>query len=165
MEILEAKQYVTRALSTMGAVHFHTPAETIDLVTKYTRITLGDEKTVSGTPKLGYIPSNIKGVYYVIFCDNCNAKCRKAYPTLLNIRGDKVMKFLCGKCAGKKYERKKEYERKALEYLLHPNKLAGLNYNNLPLKQCLAVLEAGFMEEKLRERAEKNVSKYIDGNH
>ncbi len=164
MNTLEAKPYVERFLASIEGKRFSTPEETIEMIGKYTNITLGDESPTSGTPRLGYIASNIKGVYYIIYCDNCNAKCRKCYPTLLNISGAKVMKFLCGRCAGKKYERKKDYEKRALEYLLHPNKLAHLNYNNLSLRQSLALLEASFMEDRIRERAERNVSKYLDGN-
>ncbi|KKP51746.1 hypothetical protein A3K01_03980 [candidate division WWE3 bacterium RIFOXYD1_FULL_43_17] len=160
MNILETKSYVESFIASSNGKKY-TPDEMINMIKKYTNITLGDENPVSGTPSLGYINSNIKGVYYIIYCDACNAKCRKSYPTILNINGNKVMKFLCGSCAGKKYERKKEYERKALEYLLHPEKLGSMNYRNLSLKQSLAILEAGFIEDKIRERAEKNASKYL----
>ena len=160
MNILEAKSYVERSLASSNGKIF-TPDETINMIKDCTKITLGEEDPVSGTPRLGYLNSNIKGVYYIIYCDNCNAKCRKSYPTILNIAGSKVLRFLCGKCVGKKYERKKEYERRALEYLFHPEKLGSMNYHNLPLKQCMAILEAGFIEDKIRERAEKNASKYL----
>ncbi len=164
MQVLEAKSYVERFLASSEGKKFNTPDEMINMISKYTNITLGDDTPVSGTPKLGYIKSNLKGEYYIIYCDACSAKCRKSYPTILNIGGSKVMKFLCGKCAGKKYERKKEYERRALEYLFHPEKLGSMNYRNLSLKQSMAILEAGFIEDKIRERAERNASKYLGSN-
>lgn len=164
MNVLETKSYVERFLASSQGKKFNTPDEMINMITKYTNITLGDENPVSGTPRMGYIRSNLKGVYYIVYCDACNAKCRKSYPTILNIAGTKVMKFLCGKCAGKKYERKKEYERRALEYLFHPEKLGSINYRNMSLKQSMAILEAGFIEDKIRERAERNASKYLSSN-
>ena len=163
MNTLEAKSYVEKFKASTGGITY-TPDETVNMIKKYTNITLGAENTVSGVPRLGYISSNIKGVYYIIYCDSCSAKCRKAYATVINIGGSKVMKFLCGKCAGKKYERKKEYERRALDYLLHPEKLGRANFNNLSLKQSMAILEAGFIEDNIRERAEKNASKYLGGS-
>ncbi len=164
MQTLEVKSYVKRFLASSEGKKFNTPDEMINMISKYTNITLGDDNPVSGTPRLGYIKSNLKGEYYVIYCDACGAKCRKSYPTILNIGGSKVMKFLCGKCVGKKYERRKEYERRALEYLFHPEKLGSMNYRNLSLKQSLAILEATFIEDNIRERAEKNASKYLGSN-
>jgi len=102
MQVLEAKSYVERFLASSEGRKFNNPDEMINMISKYTNITLGDDNPVTGTPKLGYIKSNLKGEYYIIYCDACSAKCRKSYPTILNIGGSKVMKFLCGKCAGKK---------------------------------------------------------------
>lgn len=163
MSPIEAKRCINDFLASSLGKKNYSPTELVDNVQKCTRITvtMGDGDSVVGSPRLGYIKSNIKSFYYVIFCDSCNARCRKAYPTRMFINDAKVLKFLCGKCAGKKYERKKEYEKRALEYLFHPEKLGSMNYRNLSLKQSMAILEAGFIEDKIRERAERNVMKYL----
>lgn len=164
MNTLEAKTCVDKLLSSSAGKKKYTPEEMIKMLQTSTRITLGDNDLIGATPVMGYINSNIKGVYYIIYCDSCNARCRKVYPTFLNINGNKVLKFLCNKCAGVKYERKKEYEKRALDILLHREKLQYLNPNNLSLKDGLAWIEAGFIEDKIRERASKNASRYMGIN-
>lgn len=161
MNILEAKYYVDTFLaSTVGKKDF-TPDEIIKKIFENESMTVGEEHPITAKPKMGYIPSNIKGYYYIIYCDSCNKRCRKVYPLTINYNGTKVLRFLCNRCAGRKYERKKEDEKRALGYLLHPESIPYENINNMPLKQSMALLEAGFIQDTIRERAEKNASKYL----
>ena len=51
-------------------------------------------------PRFGSIKSNIKGEYFVIFCDSCNSKCRKVYIKTLTFESKNIIKFLCFRCAG-----------------------------------------------------------------
>jgi hypothetical protein len=162
MQVIEARNLVNTLLSSYKGEKIKNPEHIIDAVNKFSKITLGkDTDEVSGSPRVGYIKSNLKSVYYIIYCDRCNARCRKLYPTKLNINSERVLKFLCNKCAGVKYKRKDEYEKRALDYLLHPEKLYNFNVNNLRTRDSLAILEAQFMEEKIRERAEHLTEKYF----
>ena len=162
MAVLEAKNYINKAIISHIEKKNLAPEEMIDKIKGKVFVYLDDDQSVKNTPRIGYIKSNIKGHYYIIYCDSCNARCRKVYPTKINMNNDIQLKFLCGKCAGRKYERKKEYEKKALEYLLHPERMKYIDFDNIPLKDCLAILEAGFIKDKIRQRAEKNLSRYIN---
>lgn len=161
MSVLEAKSFIDKAVTSYIKRKNLSPEEIIESIKDKVFVYMDDNQDIKASPRLGYVKSNIKGYYYIIHCDSCNARCRKVYPTKININDGAKLYLLCGKCAGKKYERRKEYEKKALDYLLHPEKLQYVNVNNLPLKECLAILEAGFIEEKIRERAYKNLSKYV----
>lgn len=162
MNILESKYYINQVLLSVKNKKELTPENIIELAKKSSNISIGTEAPVTGIPKMGYIKSNLKSVYYVIYCDSCNAKCLKTYPTVVNYHNDRKLLFLCNKCVGRKYARKKQYEKKSLDYFLHPEKLRNIEYNKLPLREVMAIMEAGYIEESIKKRAYTTASKYIE---
>jgi len=104
---------------------------------------LGEGSTEKFYPRFGYISSNLKGTYYVIYCDSCNAKCRKIHIKVLTFESKNIIKFLCFRCSGKKYRRSTASEKKAFQLIKDPESYIN-NFSKFSYKDTLGFLEAEF---------------------
>lgn len=108
---------------------------------------------------VGYLKSNIKGEYYVVICDICSARCRKAYVKKVVICNVPEAKVLCGKCARIKYKRKTPSEREALKLAYDPEKWDWVVQNSGNMRSCLLALEAMYVRDELEKKARKLAGK------
>jgi len=122
----------------------------IKLCSKSVHYVLGDGSTEKFYPRFGYIGSNLRGNYYVIYCDSCNAKCRKIHIKVLTFESKNIIKFLCFRCAGVRYRRSTASEKKAFQLIQDPESYIN-NFSKFSYKDTLAFLEAEFLREQVRE--------------
>lgn len=118
-----------------------------------------NEGELNAKVTLSYLKSNLRGYYFCVICDLCRARCKKAYVKKISISYIPVAKVLCGKCAGIKYKRKTEEEKRALEYIFNPQ-LAEQALENHNLKQSMIALEAFIIRRQLEERGERLVNRF-----
>jgi hypothetical protein len=114
---------------------------------------LGDGSTEKFYPRFGYINSNLKGNYFVIYCDSCNAKCRKIHIKVLTLESKNIIKFLCFKCAGVRYRRRTVSEKKAFQLITNPNSYHFISKSRH--SDVLAFLEAEFIRDEFRSNINK----------
>jgi len=125
----------------------------IKLCSKSIHYILGDGSKDKFYPRFGSIKSNIKGEYFVIFCDSCNSKCRKIYIKTLTFETKNLIKFLCFKCAGVRYRRRTVSEKKAFQLITNPNSYHFISKSRY--SDVLAFLEAEFIREEFRSNTHK----------
>ena len=131
-------------------IKFTNPLKIADLCSKSVFYSLKTNPEDKFHPRIGYIKSNLKGEYFVIYCDSCNAKCHKVYTHNFTLESKEIIKFLCFRCSGKKYKRRTVIEKRAFEIISNPEKI--LSYSrNQSYKNTLAILEAEFLREEVRE--------------
>lgn len=126
----------------------------VKLCSKSIHYLLGNGSTEKFYPRFGYISSNLKGNYYVIYCDSCNSKCRKIHIKVLTLESKNIIKFLCFKCAGVRYRRRTVSEKKAFQLIQDPECYI-TNFSKFSYKDTLAFLEAEFLREQVREDLNK----------
>jgi len=125
----------------------------VKLCSKSIYYILGDGSDEKFYPRFGYIKSNIKGDYFIIFCDSCNSRCRKTYIKTLTFESKNVIKFLCFKCAGVRYKRRTVSEKKAFQLITNPNSFHFISKSRY--SDVLAFLEAEFIREEFRSNNHK----------
>ena len=125
----------------------------LKLCSKSIHYILNDGTNDKFYPRFGSIKSNIKGEYFVIFCDSCNSKCRKIYIKTLTFESRNVIKFLCFKCAGVRYRRRTVSEKKAFQLITNPNSYHFISKSRY--SDVLAFLEAEFIRDEFRSNNHK----------
>jgi hypothetical protein len=125
----------------------------VKLCSKSIHYILSDGSEEKFYPRFGYIKSNIKGEYFVIFCDSCNSKCRKVYIKTLTFESKNIIKFLCFRCAGVRYRRRTVSEKKAFQLITNPNSYHFISKSRH--SDVFAILEAEFIREEFRNNTQK----------
>lgn len=164
--MISARQVIQSAFIGTPELKDKDPEEVIRAISSSVQTKVIDrftEKEINAPITVTYLKSNIKGNCYFIVCDICSARCRKAYLKEVWFNQNPVDKVLCGKCARIKYKRKTVEEKKAIDLVLHPEKMMTV-LKNRNFKNALIALEAWNLREKLEEKAERLANK-ITGEH
>ena len=96
---------------------FTNPSKIADLCSKSVFYNLKTNPEDKFHPRIGYIKSNLKGEYFVIYCDSCNSRCHKVYTYNFTLESKEIIKFLCFRCSGKKYKRRTVIEKRAFDIM------------------------------------------------
>lgn len=154
MQWLSAKSGIDQYKASQREKVNVTPETLVEYASKSVQVFNTGHPEVVTSPKFDFIKSNLKGYYYTIHCDICNKRCRKVYSVTLPIEGQSYLKLLCYKCAGVKYKRKTVAEKFGLKLLRNPELLLEINIERLTGKNLMAFMEAQFLLDTIREKAE-----------
>jgi hypothetical protein len=132
----------------------------VKLCSKSIHYLIGDGSTEKFYPRFGYIGSNLKGEYFIVYCDSCNSKCRKIHIKVLTLESKNIIKFLCFRCAGVRYRRRSVSEKKAFQLITNPNSYHFISKSHH--SDVLAFLEAEFIRDEFSSNNhKKHENQYI----